>query len=163
MLIILMHWATALAIVIAYAISRGGPHLRQDPPLYHFAFGLSVLAMVIVRLIGRAAGGAPPMETFRIAWLGTAAKLGHGVLYLLMIGVPLTGWYVASRLDVPIWWFGVTLPALTAPVSGPPGIMGDVHQLGGNLILILGGLHAAMALWHHFYLHDNTLQRMRPR
>ncbi len=160
-LIVVTHWLTALAIVIAYLLSSGS-HVKDDPPLYHFAFGLSVLPLVVVRLIGRAAGGAPPMEPFRYPWLTGAAKSGHAVLYLLMIGVPITGWVAASQLGVTPWFFGLRLPALTAAVPGDHAPLGELHQIGGNLILILAGLHAAIALWHHFILRDNTLLRMRP-
>jgi cytochrome b561 len=40
--------------------------------------------------------------------------------------------------------------------------VGKAHQIGGNLILILAGLHAAIALWHQFIWRDATLQRMLP-
>ena len=33
---------------------------------------------------------------------------------------------------------------------------------GGNLLLILSGLHALIALWHQFVMKDRTLERMNP-
>jgi cytochrome b561 len=38
--------------------------------------------------------------------------------------------------------------------------LAEVHQIGGNLLLIVAGLHAAAALWHHFVKRQDTLQRM---
>ena len=43
-----------------------------------------------------------------------------------------------------------------------PCCRGDLHQIGGNALLILGGIHGAFGLWHHFALHDSTLRRMNP-
>ena len=36
------------------------------------------------------------------------------------------------------------------------------HALAANAILIVAGLHAAAALFHHFILRDATLRRMLP-
>ena len=80
-----------------------------------------------------------------------------------MIAVPLSGWYVASRMGVEVGFPGLHLPALTAPVPGKPGLIGELHENGGNLILILAGLHMAMALWHQFVRRDGTLRRMSLR
>ena len=76
--------------------------------------------------------------------------------------LPLTGWYAASQLGVSISWLGLTLPAIASPVTGSPGPVAELHQVAGNLILILAGLHALIALWHQFVLKDGTLSRMLP-
>ena len=36
------------------------------------------------------------------------------------------------------------------------------HELAANAILIVAGLHAAAALFHHYILRDATLRRMLP-
>jgi cytochrome b561 len=159
---IAIHWLSALAVVGAWLTAEGGRHMVQNPPLLHFSLGLAVLALVVPRLILRLAGGAPDMAAPR-GWLASGAKIGHGLLYLLLIAVPITGWYSASRLGVPVSFFGLHLPAIAAPVQGRPGLIAELHENGGNLILILAGLHALMAIWHQFVLRDGTLQRMSPR
>ena len=48
-------------------------------------------------------------------------------------------------------------------MRGYSKLMIAVHWLAGvTLILILAGLHGAIALWHQFVLRDNTLLRMLP-
>jgi cytochrome b561 len=37
------------------------------------------------------------------------------------------------------------------------------HGFAANTILIVGGLHAAAALFHHYLLRDDVLRRMLPR
>jgi cytochrome b561 len=161
-LMMVLHWATAALVVAAYLLSEGGRHIRAHPPLWHFASGLAVLVLLVPRLIARALGAAPPLQDYGRRWLTLAARTSHALLYLLLLAVPLLGWYVASRMGVPAWLFGITLPPLTAAVPGPAGVLGQIHQIGGNLILILAGLHALAALWHHFGLRDTTLKRMSP-
>ena len=159
---IAIHWLTAALVVIAYLVSEGGRHVRANPPVLHFACGLAVLVLVFARLIARAAGGAPPPLASVGPTLARAAKLGHAALYLMLIAVPLTGWYAVSRLGVPIDLWGLRIPAIAAAVKGSIGPIGEIHQIGGNAILILAGLHAAVGVWHQFARRDHTLERMSP-
>lgn len=161
-LMMILHWATVVLIVVAYFLSEGERRVHTHPPLLHVAFGLAVLLLTIPRLLARAFGSAPPLQASAYPWLVPIARIGHAALYLLLLAVPLSGWYCASRLGVPAWLFGVTLPPLTQSTRTTAGLIGQLHQLGGNLILILAGLHAAIALWHQFALRDRTLQRMTP-
>src|SRR3954465_1919666 len=159
---VVLHWATALLILAAWITAEGGSHVRQNPPLLHFTLGLAVLLLVVPRLIARLLGGAPRTEDTQAPWLNCAAKIGHAVLYVFLIGLPLTGWYAASRLGVSISFFGLSLPGLAAPVQGAPGLLAEVHETGGTVILWLAGLHALIACWHQFVLRDGTLRRMSP-
>ena len=43
-----------------------------------------------------------------------------------------------------------------------PGLIANVHQFGGNLLMGTAAVHAAFAVWHFFWLRDKTLQRMWP-
>ena len=159
---IVIHWLTAALVLVAYLVSEGGRRVRVDPPVLHFACGFAVLVLVFARLLARAAGGAPAPPGSVGPTLARAAKLGHAVLYLLLVAVPLTGWYAVSRLGVPIDLWGLRIPAIAAAVKGRIGAIGEIHQIGGNAILILAGLHAAAGLWHQFVRRDHTLERMSP-
>jgi cytochrome b561 len=159
---IVIHWVTALAVLGAWLTSEGGRNIAQDPPLLHFSLGLAVLMLVVPRLILRLAGGAPNVKP-QGGWLGATARAGHAMLYLFLIALPLTGWYAASRMGVPVSFFGLHLPAIVEQVQGRPGLIAELHENGGTVILSLAGLHALMAVWHQFVLRDGTLQRMSPR
>jgi cytochrome b561 len=161
--VILLHWVMAGLILGAYLTSEGGPHVRANPPLLHFWLGLSVLVLLVPRLVSRFAAGAPPVENAHGYWPDLLARAGHWVLYALILLLPLTGWYVASRLGVTVSLLGLQLPPLAPAAAGPPGLVAELHQLGGNAILILAGFHALIALWHQFVLKDGTLSRMLPR
>lgn len=159
---IIIHWLTALLVLGAWLTAEEGREVVKNPPLLHFTLGLAVLALVLPRLVLRLAGGAPDVNAPR-GWLTTAAKVGHGVLYLLLIALPITGWYAASRMGVAVSFFGLPLPAIAASVQGRPGLIAELHENAGTLILILAGAHALMAIWHQFILRDGTLDRMSLR
>jgi superoxide oxidase len=160
--LIILHWLTAVLVVVAYLLSEGGPRIRLDPPTWHFATGFLVLLLVVPRLLVRATTKPlpPPPGTSRQAEL--AAKAMAGLLYLLMICVPLGGWYAMSRVGLRFSVAGWQLPAIAQAVQGPPGALAELHQVGGNALLVLAGLHALMGFWHQFKLKDNTLRRMSP-
>jgi len=159
---IAIHWLTAMLVVVAWLTAVGGRHARTDPSTVHFTAGLAVLLLIIPRLLGRWLGAAPQVEDRRQRWLDLAARAGHTLLYVFLIALPLSGWYAASRLGVPVSFLGIGLPSLTASVQGAPGVIADLHETGGTLILWLAALHALMALWHQFVLKDRTLERMNP-
>jgi cytochrome b561 len=159
---IVIHWVTAVLIVAAWFTAEGGRHVVANPPLLHFSLGLAVLALTVPRLILRVVGQTPPPPDERRAWMALAAKIGHAVLYAFLIGLPLSGWYAASRLGVPVSFFGISLPTIAAPVQGAPGMIADIHENAGTVILYLAGLHALIAGWHHIVLRDGTLRRMSP-
>jgi cytochrome b561 len=160
--LVVIHWVTALAVLGAWLTAEGGREVVRNPPLLHFWLGFAVLALVIPRLILRVVERTPGADT-QHGWLAVGAKLGHALLYLLLVALPITGWYAASRMGVSVSFFGLPLPAIAAPVQGRPGLIAELHENGGTFILILAGLHALMAIWHQFVLRDGTLQRMSLR
>jgi cytochrome b561 len=161
-LMLTFHWLTAALVILAYLTSEGGAGVRADPPLTHIILGLSVLLLTLPRLLGRLVGGVPPPLESTPVRMTRLARIGHGTLYFLLIAVPITGWLTVSRLGLSIELLGFHLPSLTASVQGDPGPIANLHQVGGNLLLIIAGFHAAVALWHFFRLRDRTLQRMWP-
>ena len=147
---IAIHWATALLIVAAWITSEGGRHVIDNPPLLHFSARLAFL-----RPDASCSRQVSPQTR-------NGSQDRHAVLYAFLIGLPLSGWYAASRLGVSVSFFGIGLPAIAAPVRGAPGLIAEIHENAGTVILYLAGLHALMAGWHHFALRDGTLRKMSP-
>ena len=80
--------------------------------------------------------------------MNLAAKIGHAVLYAFMIGLPITGWYAASRMGLPVLFVGISLPSMATAVQGPPGFVAEIHERMGTLVLVLSGIRAIIAVWH---------------
>jgi len=159
---IIIHWTTALLVVAAWFTAVGGPRARDDPSYLHFWIGFAVLLLVIPRMVARGLGAVPRLEDPQGAWLSIAAKIGHTVLYIVLVALPLSGWYAASRLGIHLRIFGISLPSLAPSAQGPPGEIAELHEQGGTIILYLAGIHAILAFWHQLVLRDGTLTRMLP-
>ncbi len=79
-----------------------------------------------------------------------------------MLGLPLAGWMVLSLSGKPIPFFGFDLPALAAENKELSRQIKEIHETAGNVGYFLIGLHALAALFHHYFLGDNTLRHMLP-
>jgi superoxide oxidase len=163
---VVMHWGMVLlfiglygAINLADVFDKGTP-ARQMAKDWHFMLGLSVFALVWVRLVLRLLGTAPPIVPAPPAWQEKAGKALHLALYGIMIAAPLLGWAVLSAGAKPIPFFGWELPALIGPDKALGRQIREVHELLGNLGYFLIGGHAVAALLHHYVIKDNTLRRM---
>ena len=163
---IALHWVMVLAFVVVYAainladVFDKGSAARQLARNMHFSFGLLVFVLVWLRLLFRLRGSTPPIVPALPAFQEKLGKLVHLALYGLMMAMPLLGWLVLSAGGKAIPFFGLDLPALLAEDKPLGHQLRDVHELGGNIGYALIAGHAVAALFHHYWVKDNTLRRM---
>lgn len=163
-----LHWLMLLLIAAVYTCIElkgnfpKGSDTRELLKQWHFMLGLSVFALVWLRLLARLIAPTPRIEPALPAWQAIPAQLMHVALYALMIGAPLAGWLILSAAGKPIPFFGLELPALIGPNKELAGQIKELHELAGTAGYWLIGLHAAAGLYHHYVARDNTLTRMLP-
>jgi cytochrome b561 len=161
------HWLMALAIlgngIFGLWMTGLAPSLSKiNIFALHKSIGLTVLALFLLRLAWRMADRRPPDEPSP-AWQRLAAHVTHGLLYVLIVALPVSGWVFNSAHGYPLQWFKLfNLPPLVAKDDAVRHIAIIVHEyLFYGLLLVLAA-HAGAALWHHFILRDNVLRRMLP-
>lgn len=163
----LLHWAFLFLIIGAwYAVetreefARGTPE-RAEWMRLHISLGLTVFALIWVRL-GWRLSGPVPAEIPAAAWQQRAARLVHVALYALMVIMPVTGLLTVQMEDRVVSWFGLfDFPVLVGPDKETAEVLEEIHaDVLWPMLLALVGVHAAAALWHHFRLKDETLRRM---
>ena len=173
-LAIALHWLIAAAIVfqIMLAWRMGGPKSPQTFALIqlHKSVGITILVLSLARLGWRLANPPPPMPATLAAWERWLARITHVGFYVIMIGMPLTGWIMvsASRLHIPTLLYG------HIPWPDAPGVGGAMRPLWskvgetGHEALAWGAytlvaLHVAGALKHQLFSRDEpVLARMAP-
>ncbi|NBU25533.1 MAG: cytochrome b [Gammaproteobacteria bacterium] len=165
---ILLHWLMLVLLAGVYAAIELHDEFPDGSPAYerletlHFMLGLSVLLLVVVRLALRSRFTAPPITPAPPAWQRTASKVVHGLLYALMLGMPIGGWLMLSAKGEAVPFFGLTLPPLVAPDKDLAHLIEEIHETVGVAGYWLIGLHALAALAHHYIVRDDTLRRMLP-
>jgi cytochrome b561 len=163
-----LHWLMLLLLIAVYAVINltdlypKGSAPREALKTWHFMLGLTVLLLVVVRLVNRAFGSVPAVVPAPSVGQKRLAALMHLVLYALMIFMPILGWLTVSASGQPIPYFGMQLPALLAPDKALADGLKEIHETFGTVGYFLIGGHAVAALFHHFFIRDNTLVRMLP-
>ena len=165
---IFMHWLMLALLIGVYACINlrefypKGSDLRDGLKMWHFMLGLSVFALVWLRLAVRFVTPSPQMSRQIVAWQRHLAELMHAALYAFLIIMPVLGWLTLSAGGKVIPFFGLELPALMAPDKAFASSVKEVHETIGTIGYYLVGLHAAAALYHHYFVRDDTLLRMLP-
>ena len=158
------HWIIAalmasmfITIWIREETERGSPE-RAFWTDAHTSLGILVFVLTVARLAAR----TPTPPPFGVSELAhKAAKAMHGLLYLVTLLVPVSGFLRMTAKDRVTNFFGIGIPS---PTGDAPGIYAFGRALHGEpmqyIVLALIALHIAAALWHHFVVKDATLRRM---
>jgi cytochrome b561 len=166
---IILHWLMLLLFIGVYAsiesrvLFERGSAVREGVKTLHFMLGLTIFTLVWLRLAARLRWPAPPISPRPPRWQTGASHAVHGLLYLLMIGMPLGGWLILSGEGETIPFWGLQLPPLTGPDKALAKQIEEIHETIGKIGYGLIGLHATAALAHHYLWKDNTLRRMLGR
>lgn len=163
---ILLHWLMLVVIIAVYVFINlhdsfpKGSETRELMKHWHFMAGLTVLLLVIIRLaLLLQAGHRPAIKPRPAPWVAFSSRLMHWTLYAFMLGMPILGWLVLSAGGKTIPFDLPALLDLNKPLARN---LKNVHETIGVIGYYLLGLHAAAALFHHYFLKDNTLKRMLP-
>ena len=163
---VVLHWLVALLIFAAFPLGVYMHELPLSPDKlklysYHKWIGITILLLVAIRLGWRLTHTPPPLPLSVVAWQRRASAIVHGLLYVLMIAIPLSGWLMSSAKGFPVVWFGVLpLPDLVGKDKALGDLFAGVHQALNFSLLVLVILHVAGALQHHFIERQPFLQRM---
>lgn len=163
-----LHWSIALMVIGLAIVGLLMDEMANSPDklkvyALHKSTGLTVLALVLLRLLWRLIDTRPPLPASMPRWQRLLSSATHGLLYLLLLLMPLSGWLYNSASNFPLRWFGLfKVPALTGPDRDIKQWANDIHETGFYVLAALFALHVAAALKHHFIDRDATLARMTP-
>ena len=174
---ITLHWLIAAAIVLQVMLAwrMGGKPTPETFAVFqlHKSVGITILLLSLIRLGWRLVNPPPPLPAALSRWEATLSKVVHASFYVVMIGMPLTGWLMVStsRIVLPTLLYG-TIPWPHFPLVGglAPGARHLWNEIGknGHEILAWGlfallALHVAGALKHQLFGRDEpVLARMAP-
>jgi cytochrome b561 len=164
----LLHWLTALLVLglIGLGLWMVGLPLGLDK-LYAYAWhkwiGLTVLVLTVLRLAWRTYRPPPALPDTVTSWERFIAPWSHGLLLVLLLALPLSGWLMSSAGGVKVIWFGfLEMPDL---VSRDLALFERLrtwhHWLAWTLMAVLT-LHVGAVLRHDVLRRDGIFRRMSP-
>lgn len=173
---ILLHWLIAAAIIFQMALGwrmedANGPAGFAIFQL-HKSIGITILLLSLARLGWKLIKPEIPPVPGRPAWEHLASRVVHTGFYVIMIGLPLTGWAIVStsRTGIPTVLFGVApwphLPMLSTLAAPAKEAWHEASEFGHNALvymtLALLFLHLGAVAKHQLIDRDMVLARMAP-
>ncbi|MDQ6620597.1 MAG: cytochrome b [Pseudomonadota bacterium] len=120
---------------------------RVDAYNLHKSIGLTILALVLVRLMWRLLHTPPPLPAMP-TWQRRAARVNHVVLYLAIVAMPIVGYLGSAFSGYPVKYFGMTLPSWSAKHESLKELMSQVHLALSVLLTASVLLHIAAVVKH---------------
>ena len=164
----LLHWTVVALVIVQFTLgfsAQGLPISMQRLVLLsrHKSFGMTILALVLLRLAWRAYSPPPKLPAGMSPAQQLAANGSHVLLYALLLTMPLVGWITSSASHLTVSWFGLfEFPNLVGPDPRLARIAKAVHFAMAWTLLVLASLHALVACWHQWWRRDGLLSRMLP-
>lgn len=175
---IILHWLIAALILgnigLAWWFNTLHGDVKIAPVQLHKSIGITVLILSSLRLAWRLTTPAPPLPAEMRGWERWLARAVHVGFYVVMLGMPLTGWAFSSASPLikiyPITLFNlIPWPTLAPLASLPHDQMKQAHDLFlaahewlAKAAYALVALHLAGALKHQFISNDDVVAKMVP-
>lgn len=158
-----MHWLVGLTIIgllIAGFVMINMPKSNLKWQIYaiHKATGISLIAFACIRIIWRIKQSSPELPNKYPKWQKIAARSTHGLLYILSIAMPFSGWVMSMAANhIPTWYglFQLRLPIAQSKVLA--NLAAQTHEILAWVIIVLLTLHIAAAVANR-----SILKRMLP-
>ncbi len=163
-----LHWSIVILIIAQYFIAEAADELPDGVEKLslitrHKSLGMVVLILALARIAWRLANRGAPAPVPMPDLQRKAAAAGHGLLYLLILAQPLSGWAMSSAANYPVTLFGwFQFPALVAPNHDLHEALEELHEGLFVTLAIVALLHAIAAVYHHVKMKDDSLRRMLP-
>ncbi len=163
---IALHWVSAFMVFFLLISGVYMVTLSYYDPLaaplseWHVLIGILLAGLSILRVLWSLLSIKPVMNSNNL-WLVRLAFLVHGMLYLLLFAMFLTGYFILTADGGWLSVFGQkVMPGVATLAPTATVWIGESHRwlaYGFGALIVLHGL---AALKHHFVERDNTLRRI---
>jgi len=127
----------------------------------HKSVGITILALVVIRLLWRRRAPPPPLPPTMDQWQVLASRISHWTLYGLLLLLPVSGWLMSSASAYSVSWFNLLqLPDLVAPNDALEETLERIHETLAVTLLIVAGIHVLAAVKHAVIDKDGVLSGM---
>jgi len=159
-----LHWLTAVLVFCALFIGFVMVNSVGDYSaliMIHRTLGVTILAVVLVRLVNRLTHRAPPLPPTVGALERKIVVLSELSLYALLLLQPLIGWTMVSAAGGPIVVFGsFRLPRIAPFDAQLFWLLRQVHSVVAYALMAAIAAHVSAVLLHTLTLRDRMIERM---
>nr|WP_294840496.1 cytochrome b [uncultured Methylotenera sp.] len=184
---VILHWLIALVVIAMFALGWYMTelpkeaakqtafdlfdlgvytwHLAEEVSPRNFYFnlhksvGVTLLALIALRVLWRITHRPPAMLASYKAWEKKLATGTHHMLYLLMVAMPVSGLIMAMSGKYGVKWFGIEIIA-GLDNSTLRDVFKEAHEIIGVIFITAIILHILGALKHKLIDKDGTMKRI---
>ncbi len=164
----ILHWLIAILIITVFSLGLAIEELEDSNFKYianlyqiHKITGVIIFLLLIPRILNRILFKAPALPNAFKRNEVIFAKLGHIVLYLLMLIAPISGYLMSGFAGYPVSFGNYQLP-MPNPNFDLAKTFAEIHEFTTFALIIVAVLHILIALKHRFFdiKEKNILGRM---
>lgn len=150
-----IHWIMAALIIVLIAVGLYMADLDKEDPsrlqlfAMHKSFGVLAMVLLVVRLVWLRISPAPALpDVFTAKEKGIVSGV-KGILYLLMLLAPLSGYVMSCAAGKPIVFFGLfEVPRLIGESESLAHFAHEMHEMVGFAMIAFILLHLAGVIKH---------------
>ncbi len=162
-----LHWILVVGILCQIALGLYLGEVPRNTPgrtvwvNFHKSVGITLGVLILFRLYWRLTHRPPALPATMARWERIAARASHALLYLCMIGMPLSGYVATNFSKFGIKYFGlVEFPPWGYEDRQIYALFNGTHKALAVLFIVLIAIHVAAALKHGAIDRDGLLRRM---
>lgn len=163
------HWVSAALMFAVVPIAWYMTTLEKTDPTregwysLHKSIGLTILALSILRILWRQLDSPPALSGFLRPLEAAAVHVAHGLLYVLLFAMPVSGYLMSAAGGHPVVVFDLfTVPPLVPVDHDLARVGARLHAVGQWALYGLVALHVLATGFHTFIRRDGLLRRMVP-
>lgn len=158
---VMLHWIIAVMILCMIGLGLFMVELPKQselPPgeesvrafyfLLHKSLGITAAMFILLRVIWRLTHKAPPLPDSISKWQQRAAGAAHGLFYVLMVAMPMSGYMQSmfSKYDTKFW--GMVLPRFAEADNVMREKFSEVHEILAFTLIALIVVHLVAVVKH---------------
>jgi cytochrome b561 len=163
-----LHWLVAALMFAVLPLAWAMTNLPRTAPdremlfTVHKSIGVTILALMIIRIALRATRPIPAEPATMPRWMALCAVASHWLLYAALFVMPISGYVLSSAGGNPVSYFGLfTLPSIP-PNHDLEALGRSVHLTVQWAVYALIAVHILATVWHVAVRRDGLLERVLP-
>lgn len=164
----LLHWITVAVIAIMIPVgiamtSAGFESIEDELYILHKNLGVIVLLLILFRIAWRITHRPEPLPASLPPLQQRIAATTHGLLYVLLLLMPITGYIRTVGGDFPIELLNALgVPPLVPVMKETAEVFSVIHKFSAYAILALIVAHVTAAMQHALINRDGVISRIWP-
>jgi cytochrome b561 len=161
----IFHWLMSIMIICLLCVGFYMSGLENSPGKFeiyglHKSTGVVVLLLVLLRIVWRLMNITPNLLDTMPSWQVLGYKIGITAMYILMLGMPISGVLMSRFGGHDISVFGLFAIPAAEKNEAISYLAWNMHGIGAWAFVVFVTLHAGVAIYHHFINKDRLLMRM---